>query len=278
MNLLKRLSKERLAIIPLFIIVMVVIIGVFGQNIAPNDPNKVNMALKYASASQIFPLGNDYLGRCILSRMIYAIKPSLIYVILTMIATVGIGCIVGVIAGYFQNTLDEILMRICDILLSFPSEAMVLASAGIFGIGLKTMLMTIIFLRWPWYAKIIRTAVLKYRNKNYVYYMKAIGHTDLRIIFTQIIPSIIPDIAVVATNNINSLILMMSGFSFLGLGIQAPSAEWGMMLSEAKKVVLTHPEQLIAPSSAIVLICVCFAFLGDALRDAADVRRNVDDF
>lgn len=277
MNLLKRLIKDKYAMIPLLIIIVIVCVGLLADFVAPNDPNMVNISLKYSTPSKEYPFGNDYLGRCIFSRIVYGIKPSLIYVILTMFATVGLGCIIGVIAGYFQNTVGEIIMRLCDILLSFPSEAMVLASAGIFGIGLRNMLLTIVFLRWPWYAKIIRSSVLKYINKNDVYYMKAIGHRNSYIIFFHIIPSIIADIAVIATNNINTLILMMSSFSFLGLGVQAPNAEWGMMLSEAKKVVLTHPEQLLAPSGGIILVCICFAFLGDALRDASDVRRMTKD-
>lgn len=272
MNLLKKIQRYRIVKICLSVIILVIIAGFLVPYIAPNNPDKINMGLKYASATMQFPFGNDYLGRCILSRILYGIKPSVIYVIMTMSVTVGIGLIVGVLSGYYQGKVDEFFMRICDVFLSFPPEAMVLAAVGILGVGLKNMLFTIILLRWPWYARIIRSAVLKYRNKNHIYYSKAIGQSDLKIIIFGILPSIVPDVAVVASNNVCTLILMMSGFSFLGLGVRPPQAEWGMMLSEAKKVMLTHPEQLLAPSGAIVLVCICFAFLGDALRDASDSK------
>lgn len=270
-----RLKKDIIFKISILFILIVIIAGVLAPYLSINDPNKVNVALKYAGASREYPFGNDYLGRCIFSRVLHGIRPSVILVLLTMLATITIGIIIGLISGYFKGKIDEFFMRLCDIMLSFPSDTMVLACVGIFGIGIKVILLTIIALRWPWYARIFRTATMKYTNENFIQYEKAIGSGHLYIIFKHILPSILPEIAVVSSNNVSSLILMISAFSFLGLGVQAPNPEWGMMLNEAKSVVLIHPEQLIAPGLAIVMVCVAFAFSGDSLRDAMDSKHNV---
>ncbi|WMI80776.1 nickel/cobalt ABC transporter permease [Anaerotignum sp. MB30-C6] len=272
MKILKKLKKDPVVIGFTMIILVVILLGCFAPLIAPNDPNEMSITLKYGAISFQYPFGNDYLGRCIFSRILYGIRPSVLMVISAMMLTVSIGTLVGLVAGYFKGKVDEILMRICDIMLSFPPDAMVLASVGIFGVGLRNILLTIVFLRWPWYARVFRTAVMKYTDKNFIQFAKASGTNDMRIIFRHILPSVLPDITVVASNNICTLILMISGFSFLGLGVQAPTAEWGVMLNEAKRVMLSHPEQLIAPATAIILVCVSFAFLGDALRDAMDSK------
>lgn len=254
------------------VIICVVILGIFAPVIAPNDPNKINAVLKYAHPSFSYPFGNDHLGRCIFSRLIYGIRPSVILVMCSMICTISIGLLVGVTAGYFKGKVDEILMRICDVMLSFPSDAMVLASVGIFGRGMLTILLTMTFLRWTWFARVFRASVLKYTDSGYIQFAKATGCKSESIIFSHILPSVLPDVSVIASNNMCSMILAVSAFSFLGLGIEAPNAEWGMMLSEAKSVMLLHPFQIVPPAIAIVAVCLTFSFLGDALRNKMDSK------
>jgi len=272
MKMWKKLLKDRIAVLCLAVIAVIVLAGCFAPYLAPNDPNEMNAVLKYAGPSAQFPLGNDYLGRCILSRLIYGIRPSVLLVMLAMAVTIGVGTAVGLVAGYFKGKVDEILMRLCDVMLSFPSEVMILAFVGIFGIGLRNILLAIVLLRWPWYARVFRTAVMKYTDKNYIQFAKATGCGTPHILFQHVLPSVLPEVSVIASSSLCSLILSISGFSFLGLGVQAPTAEWGMMLNEAKESMLIHPEQMLAPGLAIVLVCVAFAFLGDSLRDAMDVK------
>lgn len=270
--MIEKLKKDPIAVVSILVISIVVLLGFFAPQLAPNDPDEINMALKFSKASLAYPFGNDYLGRCVFSRILYGIQPSVLLVIGTMLAINGIGLIVGLLAGYFKGWIDEILMRVCDIILSFPPDAMVLASIGIFGIGLKNILLTMIFLRWPWYARVFRIAIMKYTDKNYIRFAQATGDSTIKIVFKHVIPSVIPEIMLIASSNISLLILSVSGFSFLGVGIEAPKAEWGMMLSEARSVIVSHPEQLLAPGVFIVVVCVAFSFLGDALRDAMDAK------
>ncbi|MGI5984546.1 MAG: ABC transporter permease subunit [Clostridiales bacterium] len=171
----EKLKKDRIAMISISVIALIIVTGCLAPYIAPNDPDAMNISLKYAKPSTQYLFGNDYLGRCVLSRIIYGIRPSVLLVLLAMAATIGIGTIIGLISGYTKGKVDEVFMRICDILQSFPSDVMVLAVVGIFGVGLKNILLAIILLRWPWYARVFRTAVMKYTDKNYIQFAKAIG-------------------------------------------------------------------------------------------------------
>ena len=271
----KKMLRDPIAVVCMGIMCLIILAGIFAPLVAPNDPEAVDVILKYAGPSAQFPLGNDYLGRCTLSRLIYGIRTSVLLVLVTMAANVGIGLVLGLIAGYFRGMVDEILMRICDIMLSFPTQAMVLAIVGILGVGLDKILLAVIFFQWPWYARVFRTSIMKYSDKNYVQYSKACGFSTPHILFRNVLPAAIPEIVVIGSNNICSLILNVSGYSFLGLGVQAPKAEWGMMLNETRTVMLTHPEQMMAPGIAIMIVCVCCSFLGDSLRDAMDAKHVV---
>lgn len=272
MGIWQKMKRDPIALACLAVIVIIFLLGCFSHVIAPHDPTEVNTALKYASPSFAYPLGNDYLGRCILSRLLYGIVPSVLLVVIAMACTIAIGTIIGLLSGYCRGKVDEFFMRFCDIMLSFPADVMVLAIVGIFGTGLRNILVAIIVLRWPWFARVFRTAVMKYTDKNYVQFAKASGCSFTHIIFRHILPSVFPEIAVIASNNVSSLILCISGFSFLGLGVQAPTPEWGMMLNEARNVLLLHPGQMMAPGIAIIIVCVAFSFLGDSIRDAMDVK------
>ncbi len=269
-----RLKQDPMAIGCLGILLLILMAGVFAPYVAPHHPDEVNISLKYAAATGQYPLGNDYLGRCILSRLIYGIRPSVILVAVSMLCTIGFGTIIGIVTGYFKGKVDEFFMRLCDIMLSFPTEVMILAVVGIFGVGLKNILLAIVFLGWPWYARVFRTAVMKYTDKNFIQFAKASGSGTLHIVFKHLLPSVLPEIAAVTSNRICFLILSISGYSFLGLGVQPPTAEWGMMLNEGNKIMLLHPEQMLAPGVAIIIVCVAFAFLGDSLRDAMDAKHE----
>lgn len=275
MNALKKIKHDPIAMVCVAVISLLVLAGILAPVIAPNDPEQVNMSLKYAGISKEYPLGNDYLGRCTLSRLIYGIRPSVLLVLAAMAVNIGTGLIIGLAAGYFKGKTDEIIMRFCDIMLSFPADVMVLAVLGVFGVGLDKILLAIVFLRWPWYARVFRTAVMKYTDKNYVQFAKSSGYSTAHIIFRDILPSVFPEVVMIASCNVSSLILSISGYSFLGLGVQAPASEWGMMLNEAKNAMLLHPGQMLPPGISIMVVCVSFAFLGDSIRDAMDSKHSI---
>lgn len=274
MNVWSKIKKDRIAVSCLAIIFMIIIVGIFANLFAPNDPLQINATLKFDGPSWEYPLGNDQLGRCILSRLIFGVRTSVLFVLVAMFATISIGTILGIIAGYFKGKVDEVIMRVCDIVLSFPSEVMTLAIVGMFGTGLKNILLACILMKWAWFARVFRSAVMKYTDKNYVMFSKASGCKTGHILRKHILPAIFPEIAVMASNNISSQILMVSGLSFLGLGVQAPTPEWGMMLSEAKDAMLIHPYQMLPSGIAIMVMAVSFSFLGDSIRDAMDVKHE----
>jgi nickel transport system permease protein len=272
MRLLKNLSKDRLAMISLFIILATIIVGIFAPLFAPYDPNEINMSLRCSSPSWEYLLGNDHLGRCILSRIIYGIRPSILWVLVVLLIAVLIGGILGFVAGYFRGKVDAIIMRTCDIMLSFPGYVMALAIIGILGVGLENILIAFALIKWAWFARVIRTSVMQYAELNYIHFAKASGISDLKIIYRHIIPVTFSDIAVISSGSIGSMILQISGFSFLGLGIQAPNAEWGMMLNEAREVMFTRPELMLAPGLAIVIVVSAFNFFSDSLQVALNPK------
>lgn len=272
MRILRNLSRDRLATISLLIIAVTIIAGIFAPLFAPFDPNEINMSLRYASPSWGHLLGNDHLGRCILSRIIYGIRPSVLWVLVVLFISVLVGAILGFLAGYFRGKIDAIIMRICDTMLSFPGYVMALAVIGILGVGLENILIAFALIKWAWFARVIRTSVMQYAELDYVKFSKATGISDFKIIFKHIVPVTFSDIAVISSGSIGSMILQISGFSFLGLGIQAPNPEWGMMLNEAREVMFTRPELMLAPGLAIVIVVSAFNFLSDSLQVALDPK------
>ncbi|RAS80335.1 staphylopine uptake ABC transporter permease subunit CntC [Priestia endophytica] len=272
MRILKNLSKDKLAIMSLIVITLTIFVGIFAPIFAPHNPKEVNMGLRYASSSWEYLLGNDHLGRCILSRLIYGIRPSVLWVSVALLLSVVIGTVMGFLAGYFRGKVDVVIMRICDIMLSFPGYVMTLAIVGILGVGLVNILISFVFLKWAWFARVIRTSVMQYTELEYVKFAKACGISNIRIIYKHIVPVTLSDVIVLSSSSVGSMVLQISGLSFLGLGIQAPNAEWGMMLNEAKEVMFTRPELMLAPGLAIIIVVSSFNFLSDALQVALDPK------
>lgn len=268
----KRLWKNKVAILMLGIIFGVSLIGIFASVVAPHDPYETNILNKFARFSMNYPLGTDHLGRCILSRMIYGIRPTLFLSMVTMAGTIFLGMIMGLLAGYFRGFVDEVIMRIVDVMLSFPSQIMIFAIVALLGVDIRNVILANVFIKWAWYARMIRTNVMKYRDKNYILYSKCIGNRESFILFRHLLPSISSEMAVLATLDMGWSILNISTLSFLKLGVQPPTPEWGAMLNEAKNVMTTNPVQMIAPGLAIVIMVAAFQFLGDALRDALDPK------
>lgn len=270
MYIWKRILKNRAVVFSGLIFLIFILAGILAPWIAPHDPLEQNLMMKYAGPSKEYIFGNDYLGRCIFSRILYAIRPSFLLIIGVLAITALIGAAIGITAGYFGGKTDNILMRICDIILTVPSEVLTLAFVGLMGVGLKNIMLAYIMLKWASYARLIRTNVLKYRNSNYVMFAKAAGNSNLHIILHHIIPSILSEMIVVTTSSISAMILTVSGMSFLGLGIQPPTPEWGAMLYEAKEVLFVFPMQMMYPGLMIVIISLASVFLSDGLRDVLD--------
>lgn len=270
--MLYRFLHNKTAVFTVLLVLIIAFIGVFAPFIAPNDPYEVDIMNKFAEFSHEFPLGTDNLGRCILSRMIYGIRPTLGLAVLTMLGTIGIGALMGLLAGYFQGIVDEIIMRIVDVMLSFPSQIMVFAVVALLGINVQNVILANIFIKWAWYARMIRTGVMQYRDRNFIQFSRCVGTPESFILIRHLVPSIAADLAVLASLDVGWAIINISTLSFLGLGVQAPTPEWGAMLNEAKNVLTSNPTQMIVPGIAIVILVSAFNLMGDALRDVLDPK------
>ena len=268
----KRFFQNRTAVFTTFAVLLIALIGIFAPVIAPNDPYETNIINKFASYSVQYPLGTDQLGRCVLSRMIFGIRPTLGLAALTMAGTIGIGAVLGIIAGSFRGIAEVIIMRIVDVMLSFPSQIMVFAVVALLGVSVQNVIIANVFIKWAWYARMIRTGVMQYRDKNFVQFSRCVGMPERFILFRHLLPSITSDLAVLASLDIGWAIINISTLSFLGLGVQAPTPEWGAMLNEAKEVLTRNPTQMLAPGIAIVALVCCFNLLGDAMRDVLDPK------
>ncbi|NCD13196.1 MAG: ABC transporter permease subunit [Epsilonproteobacteria bacterium] len=267
-----KLVRDPLAIASLGVIVGMILLGIFAPWIAPHDPIATNLALKFAPWGGAFPLGSDHLGRCIASRLLFGIRTTLFLALFAMSMTLILGVILGILAGFFRKA-EESILRGCDVMLSFPSELMILAIVGMLGAGMGNLILANVIAKVAWYTRMIYSFVLVHREQNYIAFAKATGVAPLRILKTHILPSIFDDIVMLATLDAGWVIMSISALSFLGLGVQAPTPEWGMMLSEAKNVMSVYPLQMLPAGMAILVVVLAFNFLGDSIRDARDDRK-----
>lgn len=265
------IRRDPLAQLCFVFLLIVALAGLFAPWLAPHDPTLVSWRDKYQGISLIYPLGTDHLGRCVLSRLLFGIRTTLLVALLAMVATMLTGALLGMVAGYLRGRVDAVLMRLCDLMLSFPSEVMIFALVGILGPGLHNILLAIVLVKWAWYARMVRGIVLQYSDKHYIHYARLLGATPLYLMRRHLLPVTVAELTVLATTDSGAVILLLSGLSFLGLGVQPPTPEWGAMLGEAKNVMLVHPEQMLPAGMAIVLVVAACNYLGDCLRDGMDV-------
>lgn len=270
--MLKQFFASKTSIFCLAVILIVAIVGTFAPFFALHDPLDGDIMNKFAGISAQYPLGTDNLGRCILSRLIYGIRPTLFLSLVAMLGTIFLGLVMGLLSGYFRGWVDEVIMRVVDVMLSFPSQIMILAVVALLGVDIKNVIIANIFIKWAWYARMIRTSVIQYADKNFILFSKSVGSGNFFILTRHMLPSIASELVVLATLDMGWTILNISTLSFLGLGVQAPSPEWGAMLNEAKNVLTSNPSQMLAPGFAIVILVASFNMLGDCLRDALDPK------
>jgi len=260
----ERFFRNRTAVFTVVFVLLVGLVGILAPVIAPNDPYETNILNKFASYSLQYPLGTDQLGRCVLSRMIYGIRPTLGLALLTMFGTISLGAILGIMAGYFRGIVEEVIMRVVDVMLSFPSQIMVFAVVALLGVSVQNVIIANVFIKWAWYARMIRTGVMQYRDRNFVQFSRCVGMPERFILFRHLLPSITSDLVVLASLDVGWAIINISTLSFLGLGVQAPTPEWGAMLNEAKNVMTSNPVQVLFDVSLAVKEGTCLGILGES--------------
>ncbi|GKX55284.1 peptide ABC transporter permease [Leminorella grimontii] len=266
----RKLKNDRLAMLCLLLLALIVVVGVLAPALAPHDPTLTSIRNKYQAMSLTYPLGTDNLGRCLFSRLLFGIRTTVFYSLLAMAFTIFLGGALGLTAGYFQGRVDGVLMRACDVVLSFPGEVMIFALVGVMGPGMNNVLLAVVLVKWAWYARTIRGVVLQHGHKNYVSFARVIAAPAGHVMRRHLLPVAAADVAILASSDIGSVVLLLSALSFLGLGAQPPLPEWGNMLSEAKGVMLTHPEQMLPAGLAIAITVAAFNVVGDFLRDVFD--------
>lgn len=268
MHILKNFSKDLVGMCSSIIILFLVILGLMAPVIAPHDPNLVSIFNKLEPPSWHYLLGTDHLGRCILSRLIFGVQTTFFYAAISMFVTIALGTIFGMLAGFSQGFLRELILRFCDTMLSFPSEVMILAVIGILGPGLANIIVANILAKMAWYTRMIYSTAQQYQNRNYVKFAQIHSRSKYYLLKTHLFSGIRSEVITHASLEMGWVILSISTLSFLGLGVQAPTAEWGMMLSEARNVMFSHPWQMIPPGLVILVSICALNFLGDSLQQA----------
>lgn len=270
----KRFRNDNLAMGVSFFLGMVIVLAILAPLVAPYDPTAQNIIDKFQGPSLAHWFGTDQLGRDVFSRILFGGRVTILVSLLTMLVTIVIGTTLGVVAGYFRGWVDDVIMRICDIMLSFPSEVLILAIVGILGTGISNIVLATVIAKWAWYVRMIRSIVIQFMDSNYIRFAKVAGCSTGHIVRKHLLVGAIGEIAVLATLDTAAIILNISALSFLGLGVQPPTAEWGMMLNEAKNVMTTNPGQMLAPGRAIFMVVAAFNFLGDSIQEALNPKIN----
>jgi peptide/nickel transport system permease protein len=268
----KNFKKNKRAMIGLFIVVIFLAIVTFAPWIATHDPFAQNASEKFQSPSLHNLFGTDRYGRDIFSRIIYGSRISLAVGFFGVCISILIGVFLGTVSGYFGGKVDTIIMRFIDILMSFPGFLLALAIIAILGPGMTNVIVAIGIFSIPGFSRITRSNVIPISNTEYVEAARAMGSTHASNILKHVIPNSIGPIIVLATMRIATAILTAAGLSFLGLGAQPPSPEWGAMLSEGRDYLRTAPYISIIPGLAIMFVVLGFNMLGDGIRDALDTR------
>ncbi|WP_442951195.1 nickel ABC transporter permease subunit NikC [Paenibacillus sp. 481] len=257
-----------------FILFIFFMITILAPWISPHDPVKVNLALKLQPPTTEHLLGTDHLGRDNLSRLIHGARISLGLVFLVFVASLGIGLIVGMVAGYAGGWVDAILMRFCDGVMAFPNLVLVLGIVGIFGPGLAQIVFALLLVQWVHYARMFRSLVVSLKERHFITAARISGSSRWKIMRQHIIPNVLPPIVVIGTLEMGWAIMDISALSFLGLGIQPPTPEWGAMIHEGKAFIRSSPELMLYPGLLILIVVINFNLLGEALSNRLGVKKR----
>lgn len=264
---LNRIMRQRKTQVGLAIAILFILVAIFAPLIAPNNPTLVDVTVKLQNPSLKYPFGTDQPGRCVFSRIVCGSRYSLFYSFTVLAITLIIGLPIGMISGYVGGKWDTAIMRVIDIFLAMPSFIIVLAIAGSFGTSGKNLILAMSLSYWANYARVSRALTLKIKGESYFQALKAGGLSHTRIIFKHVLRNIMPSIIALATVEIGTIILAIAGFSFIGLGVQAPNPEWGIMLSESKPFIQTFPQLMMYPGLTIMLIVFGVNILGEGVQD-----------
>lgn len=253
-------------------IAVIVIFCVIAPLFAPNDPLQTNLANVLQPPNAQYPLGTDQVGRCILSRLLFGARISIgiTFLLLTLVSCIGF--FIGMLAATKGKWIDATLMRLADMALAFPELIFVIAVVGMLGPSMLNMIIALSLIWWTKYARLTRTLIMRYKNAPFVEAGRMAGASNIKLMTHYIFPNIASPLVVQYMLDIGGMMLTIAGLSFLGLGVQAPTPEWGNMLSEGRVYIQTAPWLLYFPGIAIFFIVIIFNLLGDSIRDWLDPK------
>ena len=270
-SVLRRLARDhKISIVSAMVIVLFVLGAILAPVLTPYAYDSVNLSERLAAPSLEHLFGTDEAGRDILTRMLYGSRVSLLIGIVPTLLSVVVGTLIGMIAGYHGGKVDTVIMRVADIVMSFPTMLLAMVVMYTLGGGTANVFLTMVLVGWAAVARVVRAETLKLKESEYVEAARIIGVRRARIILRHILPNCLPTVIVLFTLEIPSSILTESSLSFLGMGVQPPSASWGLMVSAGREFLYHAPWLCFAPCLAIMAIVLAFNYLGDGLRDVLD--------
>lgn len=267
----RRFKKHKLAMIGIVTVAVILILALLVPMFSPYDPNK-SLNVFNEAPSLTHPLGTDQVGRDVMTRLFSAVRISLLVGLMATGISTVIGVLLGLVSGFFGGWVDMLIMRITDIIMSFPYILLVLVAAAVFEPGLWNIILILGFVDWPGIARLVRGSVLSLRETNFVKASEVAGMSKAHILFKEILPNTVAPILIYTTSVLALSILDEAALSFIGMGVQAPTASLGNMLNNAQNLTIltSRPWLWIPPGVMIILLVVAINFVGDALRDAMD--------
>jgi len=263
----KKAKLRKKVIISAVFAAILVLIAAFSGAIAPNDPYATNSELIRHAPSAEYLFGTDNLGRCVFSRVLIGARTTIAATFLLVAISFLTGIIIGMLCGFYGGVIDDILMRIADLMLAFPQMVVAIAVAGILGGGLGGAIIALGITMWTSFARLARSHTLSIKNEPYITAARLQGKRGPEIMMTHIMPNILEPVLINALTQIGTTMIGISGLSFLGLGVVAPQAEWGSMISEARAYIQIAPWAVLFPAAATVITIVVFNYLGDAVME-----------
>lgn len=268
----RQMLRNKPALFGLAVVILVVSMTLFADFMAPYDPSAQDLTKRLQPPSLEHPFGLDEFGRDILSRVIHGARVSMLVGISVITLALGVGMLLGVFSGYFGGKVDMLVMRVADIFLAFPGLILAIGFMAVLGQSLTNVIVSLVLVNWPGYARVIRGQVLHIRGIEYVEAARAIGASHRSIMLGHILPNAMSPLIVLATIGMGWAILAEAGLSFLGLGVKPPTPSWGAIISSGRAYLIQAPHIATIPGLILALTILAFNLIGDAIRDALDPR------
>ncbi|TMA57334.1 MAG: ABC transporter permease [Deltaproteobacteria bacterium] len=258
-------------------LLMLLLLGttaLFAPMLAPRDPLSQNLDQDLIAHSREHPLGTDKLGRDLLSRIIYGGRVSLLVGMATVTLSLTIGVAIGSFSGYFGGLVDQMLMRLVDILMAFPGILLAIAFTAVLGPGLDHVIVALCLIGWTGYARLVRGEILSLRERDFIHAARALGGRPKRIILRHLLPNLLPPLLIQATFGLAAAVVAEGSLSFLGLGVEPPTPSWGSMLNDGRQFLLVAPHLTTYPGLALMITVLALNLVGDALQERLNGRNR----